>query len=387
MFGGEDEEEIPPEEKPDRIKELVEALPPEAEEEATDLIKQTDDADEVIEGLEQIIASHSPDSADEAVSKAESFAHLARMLDTDGSITSWVEARVDVLTRNETAQLRDVISEVPAAVESRADEVVQQADSAETLTEDLTDLIETHYEQQADEVVTDAHSVSDLVSTLEHNQGAIEEESNADSFFDTLREQTDRGVEEAQATIEDAEPHEAAMWGLLAGAAVVHPTFGAPAIAAERSTAALVGASALGGGALGAYASSHEESVLAEIDPAEVLSSSKQMADQTKDIEEIDGRTLGAVLGASSHLADVLTPEAYSQWVAHADADAVLEGAALGAKYAQNRELGMSSHEGKAVGAGLGLLYSYVDTEDSEEQLQQVLEDDLWEEYHQELED
>ena len=183
MFGGEDEEEIPPEEKPDRIKELVEALPPEAEEEATDLIKQTDDADEVIEGLEQIIASHSPDSADEAVSKAESFAHLARMLDTDGSITSWVEARVDVLTRNETAQLRDVISEVPAAVESRADEVVQQADSAETLTEDLTDLIETHYEQQADEVVTDAHSVSDLVSTLEHNHGAIEEESNADSFL------------------------------------------------------------------------------------------------------------------------------------------------------------------------------------------------------------
>jgi hypothetical protein len=386
MFDREHDEEIPPEEKPERIKELVGALPPEAEKEATDLIKQTDDADEVIEGLGQIIASQSPDSADEAVSKAESLAHLARMLDTDGSIISWVPARIEVLTGDETTQLKDVISEVPPAVESRADEVVQQADSTETLTDDLADLIETYYEQQADEIVTDAHSFSDLVSTLEHNQGAFEDESITDSFIDMLREKSDRGVEEAQATIEDAEPHEAAMWGLFAGAAVVHPTLGAPAIAAETSTAALVGASAAGGGAIGAYASSHEESVLAEIDPAEVLSSSKQMADQTKNIEEIDGRTLGAILGASSHLADVLTPEAYSQWVAHADAHAVLEGAALGAKYAQNRELGMSSREGLAVGAGLGLMYSYLETEDSEEQLQQVLDDDLREEYHQELE-
>jgi len=293
----------------------------------------------------------------------------------------------DPITGSETAQLREVISEVPESVESRADELVQQANSAETLTEDLTDLVETHYEQQADKVVTDANSVSDLVSSLNHNRDTIEEESETDSVFNTLREHTDRGVEEAQATIEDAEPHEAAMWGLLAGAAVVHPTFGAPAIAAETSTAALVGASALGGGALGAYASSHEESVLAGVDPAELLRSSKQMANQTKDIEEIDGRTLGAILGASSHLSEILTPEAYSQWVAYADADAVLEGAALGAKYAQNRELGMSSREGKAVGAGLGLLYSYVDAEDAEEQLQRVLEDDLLDEYHQELED
>lgn len=383
MFGDEDEEEIPAQKKTERINELVEALPPEAEEEATDLIKQTEEADEVIEGLEQIITEYSPDSADEAVSKAENLAHLARMLSTDGSITSWVEARVDVLTGNQTAQLREVISEVPASVESRADEFVQQADSSDTLIEDLSNLTETHYEQQADELVTDADSISDLATTLGDNHDATDEASETDSVFDTLREHTDRGVEEAQATIENAEPHEAAMWGLLAGAAVVNPTFGAPAIAAETSTAALVGASALGGGALGTYVSSHEDSALAEIDPTELFRSSKQMAEQTKDIEEIDGRTLGAVLGASSHLTDVLTPKAYSQWVANADADAVLEGAALGAKYAQNRELGMTPRGGKAVGAGIGLLYSYVD---SDEELQRVLGDDLWKEYQQELE-
>lgn len=386
MFGGEDKEEIPPEEKPDRIRELVEALPPEAEEEATDLINQTEDADEVIEGLEQIIASHSPDSADEAVSRAESLAHLERMLATDGSITSWVETRVDVLTGNETAQLREAISEVPARVESRADELVQQAESAEMLANDLADLTESHYEQQANEVVTDADSVSDLASTLENDQGANEETDEASSLFDTIRGHTDQGVKEAQATIEDAEPHEAAMWGILAGAAVMHPALGAPAVAAETSTAALVGASALGGGALGAYASSHEESALAEVNPAELFHSSKQMAVQAKDIEEIDGRTLGAVLGASSHLADVLTPDAYAQWVAHADADAVLEGAELGVKQAQDKDLGLSSRGGAAVGAGLGLLYSYVDAGDSEDQLQRVLEDDLWEEYQQQLE-
>jgi hypothetical protein len=309
------------------------------------------------------------------------------MLATDGSITAWVEARVDVLTSNEIARLREVISEVPASVEPQADVRVQQARTAEMVTEDLADLIETHYERQANEVVTDADSISDLESTLEHDQDATEEAAKAGSLFDTFREHGGRGVKEAQATIEIAEPHEAAMWGLVAGAAVVHPALGAPAFAAETSTAALIGTSALGGGALGAYASSHEGSALAEVDPAELFHSSRKMAAQTKDIEEIDGRTLGAALGASSHLAEVLTPDAYSQWVTHADADAVLEGAALGAKHAQTNEIEMSTRGGTAVGAGLGLLYSYVDSGESEEQLQRVLEDDLWDEYQQQLED
>jgi len=387
MFDNEDEGEIPPEKKPGRINELVQALPPEAKDDATELIKQTEDADEIIEELEQIIAAHSPDSADEAVKKAETLMQLERMLATDGSVTAWVEARVEVLTGNEIAQLREMISEVPASVESQADVRVQQANTAGMLTEDLADLIETHYERQANEVVTDADSVSDLESTLEHDQDAPEEAAKAGTLVDTFREHGDRGVKEAQATIENAEPLEAAMWGLVAGAAVMDRNLGAKAVAAETSTAALVGAAGLGGVTLGAYASSHEESALAEVDPVELFQNSRRMAAQTKDIEEIDGRTLGAVLGASSHLADVLTPDAYSQWVTHADADAVLEGAALGAKDARTNEIGMSTRGGTAVGAGLGLLYSYVDSGESEEQLQRVLEDDLWDDYQQQLED
>jgi len=152
MFDNEDEGEIPPEKKPGRINELVQALPPEAKDDATELIKQTEDADEIIEELEQIIAAHSPDSADEAVKKAETLMQLERMLATDGSVTAWVEARVEVLTGNEIAQLREMISEVPASVESQADVRVQQANTAGMLTEYLADLIETHYERQANEV-------------------------------------------------------------------------------------------------------------------------------------------------------------------------------------------------------------------------------------------
>jgi hypothetical protein len=80
MFDNEDEGEIPPEKKPGRIKELVQALPPEAKEDATKSIKQTEDVDEIIEELEQIIAAHSPDSADEAVKKADTLTHLERTL-------------------------------------------------------------------------------------------------------------------------------------------------------------------------------------------------------------------------------------------------------------------------------------------------------------------
>jgi hypothetical protein len=386
MFGGEDDERLPAEEKPDRIRELVEALPPEAEGEATTVIEDAENADEVITELEQIIAAHSPESADDAVSQAESLVHLSRMLAADGSITSWVETRVEGLTGDQSAQLREAIANVPEPVESEADDLVEQADDADTLTAELTELTEKHYQQEANQVVTEADSVSDLASTLEPDRDSADTEDEGDSLVGTLRERTGRGVKEAQTTMKNAEPEEAAMWGLLAGAAVMHPALGAPAIAAETSTAALLGVSAVGGGTLGAYASSHEDSLLADIEPTELLLDSKQMAAQTKDIEEIDGRTVGAALGASSHLSDVLTPAAYSQWIAHADADAIAEGAALGAKHARRKELGMSSRAGTVAGAGFGLLYSYLDGGDSEEQLRRVLADDLWQEYQHELE-
>lgn len=387
MFGGEDDTEIPPEEKPARIRELVDALPPEAESEATELINQEDDADEVIEGLEQILADHSPDSVDEAVSKAKTLVQLERMLSTEGTITSWVATRIDGLTGNETAQLREAIAEVPPPVESQADTLVSQSSSADTLTSELNNLTETYYDDQANELVQDAESISDLSSPEIQTQEQATETTEEPSLFDTLREHTGRGLDEAQTTIQNAEPHEAAMWGLLAGAAVMNPAFGAPAVAAETSTAALVGATAIGGVGVGAYASSHDDSMLAEVNPAELYFSSMQVAEHAKDIDEIDGRTLGAVLGASSHLAEILTPDAYAQWITQADPEAVLEGAALGAKHAQVDTNQFSSRGGTALGAGLGLLYSYVEDENAEEQLHSVLDDDLWESYQETLEE
>jgi len=386
MFGGEGDTEIPPEEKPARIRELVAALPPEAESEATELITDADTADEVLHGLEQILADHSPDSVNEAVSKAETLGQLDRMISSEGTITSWVTTRINGLTGNETAQLRDAMADVPPPVESQADTLVNQAASADTLTNALTTLTETYYDDQANELVQNADSLADLAPTEIQTQEQATETTDDRSLLDSIREHTGRGFHEAQTTLQNAEPQEAALWGLLAGAAVVNPVFGAPAIAAETSTAALVGATALGGVGVGAYASSHDESVLADVDPVELYLSSMQVAKHSKDIEEIDGRTLGAALGASSYLAEFLTPDAYAQWVTHADPEAVLEGAALGAKHAQADTNQFSSRGGTVIGAGFGLLYGYVEDEDTDEQLHRVLDDDLWESYQTQLE-
>jgi hypothetical protein len=391
MFGGDDEQkEIPPEEKPERIRELLDALPAEASDEATELVEETDDADEVIEGLERIIAAHSPDSTDEAVNKAESVAHLERMLAADGSITSWVESRVEMLTGTETAQLRDAIDGIPPEIESDADERVRRAETADSLRAELEELTEEFHEQEANSAVSGADSLADLKATLgddEEDEDDQEEPESDNPVFDTIRQRTGEGIQGAQEMIKNAEPHEAAVWGLVAGAAVMNPAFGAPAIAAETSTAALVGVSALSGGAIGTYASGNEELALNDVDPTELFNSAEQMTAKTQDIDQIDGRALGVFLGASSHLAEVLAPDDYAQWVTNADTEAILDGAELGAQHAQDDSLGMSSRGGAAVGAGLGLLYSYVESGDADDELQDVLDEDLWAEYRVSLEE
>ncbi|WP_135807433.1 AAA family ATPase [Halorussus marinus] len=386
MFGGDDDEEdeVSPEQKPERISELIEAVPPEAEEEATEFVRTVDDADEAIKGLEQIIAENSPDSPDEAVRQAETLDGLERLLATDGSITSWVGSRVGMIKGSESAQLREVLAEFPDRIQAKADEIVEEGESAEEVINNLETLTEEFHEQRSDDIVAEAESLEDLKSSL-GNDESQEESDEGRSLLGKIRNKTDEGIEETQHTFENAEPHEAATWGLMAGLAVMNPALGAPAVAASTSTSALVAASALGGGAIGAYASSHNDSALNDVDPTELLNQSQQMAEKGRDIEDIDGETLGAALGASSYLADILVPEAYAQWVTHADPEAMLEGASLGAQHAAANEVGISRRQGKTVGAGLGLMIGYARSGESDDALQEVLDADLFKEYQDQV--
>jgi hypothetical protein len=176
-----------------------------------------------------------------------------------------------------------------------------------------------------------------------------------DRTRDALRIARDRagaGAIELERTVRDADPKQAALWGLATGVTVANP-----AIAAGYSTAALLSGAVLGGGVVGAYASSHDDTMFDDMDPTMMAQRANAGASTGAGARDIDGKSVGAMVGASAYLAEELTPEAYAQWVTEADAESVLRGAEMGAGRAAASEDFEGARSGAALGGGLGLLY------------------------------
>ena len=98
----------------------------------------------------------------------------------------------------------------------------------------------------------------------------------------------------------------------------------------------------------------------------------------------IDGKSVGAMVGASAYLAEELTPEAYAQWVTEADPESVLRGAELGASRAAASEEFAGGRSDAALGGGLGLLYGLAADDDAtadNHPIRGLLDEDLRDEY------
>jgi hypothetical protein len=192
------------------------------------------------------------------------------------------------------------------------------------------------------------------------------------------RERADAGAVELKRTVQDADPKQAALWGLATGVTVANP-----AIAAGYSTAALLSGAVLGGGAVGAYTSSHNDTVFDDVDPMLMARRANAGATAGSGAQNINGKSVGAMLGVSAYLAEELTPEAYAHWVAEADAESVLQGTEMGAGRAAASDDFGGTQSGAALGGGLGLLYGLAadDAAGSDHPAQELLDDDLWDEY------
>ncbi|WP_224268400.1 hypothetical protein [Haloprofundus salinisoli] len=193
------------------------------------------------------------------------------------------------------------------------------------------------------------------------------------------------GVAELKYTARNADPKQAALWGLATGVTLANP-----AIAAGYSTAVLLSGAVLSGGAVGAYASSHENTVFDDVDPLEMARRSRGMAAANAHRTNLNGAALGSLLGASTYLAETVTPEEYAHWLAGVDADLVARGAELGAGRATDEELGLgSARTGALLGGGLGLAYGLTGGPDGADEgaLRELLDDDLYEEYRRALDE
>ena len=194
-----------------------------------------------------------------------------------------------------------------------------------------------------------------------------------------VRDRAGIGALELKRTVRDADPKQAALWGLATGITVANP-----AIAASYSTVALLSGAVLGGGVVGAYATSHDDTMFDDLDPTMMAQRANAGASKGAGARRIDGKSVGAMVGASAYLAEELTPEEYAQWVTEADAESVLDGAEMGAGRAAASEDFEGARSGAALGGGLGLLYGLAaddDTTADDHPIRELLDEDLWDEY------
>lgn len=191
------------------------------------------------------------------------------------------------------------------------------------------------------------------------------------------RDRAGIGALELKRTVRDADPKQAALWGLATGVTVANP-----AIAASYSTAALLSGAVLGGSVVGAYATSHDDTMFDDLDPTMMAKRANAGASAGAGTRNIDGKSVGAMVGASAYLAEELTPEAYAQWVTEADAESVLRGAEMGAGRATASEDFEGARSGAALGGSLGLLYGLAaDDAADDHPIRELLDEDLWDEY------
>ncbi|MDS0292848.1 hypothetical protein [Halogeometricum luteum] len=171
----------------------------------------------------------------------------------------------------------------------------------------------------------------------------------------------------------EGDPKEAGKWAIGAGIAGF-----SVAVSLPFSTAAGLGAIALGGAATGAYASANPGSAAARIDPLEMAVGARTRGRRWDREGGPGGAAAGNLLGAAEHVFDRTNPPAeYAHWYANVDPEAVLRGAEMGARAADaSPEVGNRT-TGALLGGGFGLAYGYSGLDADGGELDELLDDDL----------
>jgi hypothetical protein len=260
------------------------------------------------------------------------------------------------------------------------DAVVADGENMESVLRDMADRFAEHSEAtRFDHAVAEAESFDEFLTALyessvtskpsqEHSETATEITTLSRSGFrlDTLKD-------DLAYTLQNADPAEVALYSVGLGAGL-----SALAVAAPFSTTAGLIMLATGGAATGAYASTHPESLAARIDPIALAVATKARGRQWNNAAVAGGADIGAILGTLEYLGEDVATDAYAHWVAQADFDSIIRGAEAALRAA---EAAPDEHDERAVtalGGGVGLLYGYLDVAETDVDIKELLDDDLY---------
>lgn len=267
------------------------------------------------------------------------------------------------------AQLLDEIPPVPEA-EKEADSVVREAETGVELVTELNEIIESYSEPENTDSIDNRVAQADSAEELRKDvRSQREKHLNAlnETFHDTKK------------LIEEADPEEVGQWSVNATRAAAPAVRRVPGPMPHKLALTFLTTVAIG-----TYASGKKDTMLDSIDPKELRQHSLAMAGVGAELEEVDGEAVGALLGSSSYIFQMMAPEEYAQWVTKADPKAVLEGAEMGAQKSQETDI-VTKNQGSAAGAAFGLMYGYTTGGDDHTEFREILDADIYKDYLEEM--
>lgn len=233
---------------------------------------------------------------------------------------------------------------------------IASADRAETALRSIADLFEEREERtQFDELVADAESLSDLLGQHEDAAEPVNEENLPAQNISKRRNLPGR----VKSTIRDADAREVGKYSLAA-------VFGGAAVAASApfSTTAGIAALLTGGAATGAYASTHPDSMAANIDPIEFAMGVSSRGRHHNRSSMPGGHGVGTAFGLMEQIEETDPDHAYAQWLAEVDFNEVMEAAEYAATRSEQIPGVDNERDASIIGGAAGLAGSYGDLND-----------------------
>lgn len=282
----------------------------------------------------------------------------------------------------DSRDVRNRLDQLPDDALEEANRAVKNADTVQELIPRLDELLEEHEEEEQtlDEVVADAESANELRQEVETpSERALRRvKENAELSAEQVQTKVGEAANEVRDTLDEADPEEVGQWAIHTGRVA--------RLLAQRSpysTPLALLASLTVGASAGVYATGTDGELLADIDPEELGEAVTKLAGAGEELENIDGKAAGALLGAFGYLGGRLAPEEYSKWIQQADPGAILAGADAGAQFTNAEQNAGTTWQGALAGAGLGLVGSY--TMDTGDSFRESIDEDLYKEYLEEM--
>ncbi|WP_348609601.1 hypothetical protein [Halobaculum rarum] len=300
----------------------------------------------------------------------------------DGSIYTFILPELDEDETEIAATHLHGVAQQHDSTESEAykfmdavDEAVAASDDAQEAAEALAQQFRKNAEPTVyDQVAADAGSFEEfLVGVSEANQTRQASDPEAETSLQpaTSRSRLQQLRDEVALTIAGADRRDVSEYALGSGLA-----FGGVAVAASLSTPIGVAALLAGGAATGAYASTHPDSIVSQINLLEMAQTTRSRTGSVGPNDAVHEVGTETMAGVTEYLqqADV----AHAEWLANVDPEFIMRSARQAGTVASQSGRDIDETHARVVGGGIGLLAGGLDREQQEtlQEIAQLMNED-----------